>query len=76
MEHAKGLELRTLWFDLDVDVQISYIHEIMKHVQKTSQLTFPAYGSLYFRNRVIPLGIEQIPLDAEFCLGPHCGRMY
>lgn len=76
MKHAEGIELRKIWFSLDIDVQISCIYEIMKQVEETTRLSFPAYGSLYFQNATALLAHDHIPIDNEFCIGPHCGRMY
>ena len=76
MEHAEGIELRKIWFDLDIDVQITCIHHMMEQAKDASYLPFSAYGSIYFQSAVNSLAIDHVRLDDDFCIGPHCGRTY
>jgi len=76
MEHADGVELRKIWFDLDSDVQLNCIRNITSRLEDMTQLRFPAYGSLYLRGSDVTSAKEQILIDEEFCIGPHCGKTY
>ncbi|KAJ5437793.1 uncharacterized protein N7458_008791 [Penicillium daleae] len=48
---------------------------IYRKLRETAEINFPAYGSLYF---VITLfePSSRLPLDGDFCIGPHCGTRY
>lgn len=76
MDHAEGIELRKVWFELDSNVQSHCIVEITEKLTDMTRVTFPAYGSLYLRGSPAVDLESQVPIDQEFCIGPHCGKTY
>lgn len=76
MDHADGIELRKVWFELDSTVQIDCIVKITEKLTDMTRLTFPAYGSLYLRGSLAVDLESQVSIDQEFCIGPHCGKTY
>ncbi|RAL09173.1 aminoglycoside phosphotransferase family protein [Aspergillus homomorphus CBS 101889] len=75
MEHAPGDSLQTKWQDMAGDQRVRCIGAIVHHIKDATDLKFPGYGSLYLNNSWV--GAERMqPLDATFCLGPHCGTRY
>lgn len=75
MEHASGIPLHEKWPHMDVVDQIKCIEAICQKLKEIVDLTFPAYGSLYFAKTPY-LPHSKLPLSKEFCIGPHCGSMY
>jgi hypothetical protein len=75
MEHASGIPLHEKWPTMDVSKQIRCIEVICQKLKEIVDLTFPAYGSLYFA-KTVNLPTSKLPLSQEFCIGPHCGAMY
>ncbi|CAA9963930.1 hypothetical protein PTMSG1_07289 [Pyrenophora teres f. maculata] len=59
---------------MDVDDQIKCIKEICQKLKEITDLKFPAYGSLYFADTPF-LPDSKLQLNADFCIGPHCGAM-
>jgi hypothetical protein len=78
MDHAEGIELRQLWFQLDSTVQLDCIVKITdKLPDMTTRLEFPpAYGSLYMRNSSAMESEKHISIDGDFCVGPSCSKTY
>jgi len=76
MDHADGVELHKLWFELDSTVQIDCIVSIVKKLADMARLTFPAYGSLYLRSSPAMDLESQVPMNEEFCIGPSCNKTY
>lgn len=76
MDHADGVELRKLWFDLDSDLQLDCIVKITERLADMTRLNFPAYGSLYLRGSSALDSESQISIDEEFCVGPSCNKTY
>lgn len=75
MEHVEGVQLAQVWSMMTGDQRIRCIGTIFQHLKQVANMTFPAYGSLYYAN--IPLESScKIPLDQDYCIGPHCGAMY
>lgn len=75
MEHAPGILLHQKWPTMDVSDQIKCIAAIYEKLKEIVDLNFPAYGSLYF-SRTPDITASKLPLDQEFCIGPHCGAIY
>jgi hypothetical protein len=76
MDHADGVELRKLWFQLDCTVQIKCIVSIADKIVDMARLEFPAYGSLYMRNSSAVDSADHILIDQDFCIGPSCDKTY
>ncbi|KAJ5426904.1 hypothetical protein N7465_001974 [Penicillium sp. CMV-2018d] len=75
MEHAAGIPLQQKWPYMSGDQKVACIDAIYKKLREMVDLNFSAYGSLYFSTT--PLGSSsRLPLDDDFCLGPHCGTRY
>ncbi|KAI8939376.1 hypothetical protein NX059_003159 [Plenodomus lindquistii] len=75
VEHAPGVSLCEKWLHMDVGDQIKCIHAIYEKLQGAVDLTFPAYGSIYFADTSYVTG-STLPLDTDFCIGPHSARRY
>jgi hypothetical protein len=76
MDHAEGIELRQLWFQLDSTVQLNCIVKITEKMADMTRLEFPAYGSLYMRNSSAVESEKHISIDEDFCVGPSCSKTY
>jgi hypothetical protein len=75
MEHAAGIPLQQKWPYMSGDQKVTCIDAIYKKLREMVDLNFSAYGSIYFSTT--PLGSSsRLPLDDDFCLGPHCGTRY
>ena len=75
MEHAAGIPLQQKWPYMSGDQKVACIDAIYKKLREMVDLNFSAYGSIYFSTT--PLGSSSsLPLDGDFCLGPHCGTRY
>ncbi|KAH7379143.1 kinase-like domain-containing protein [Phaeosphaeria sp. MPI-PUGE-AT-0046c] len=75
MEHASGIPLQEKWPTMNVSDQIKCIKAICQKLKAVVDLTFPAYGSLYFAGTPY-LPTSKLVVNSEFCIGPHCGAMY
>jgi hypothetical protein len=75
MEHASGISLHEKWPIMNVSDQIRCIGAICQKLKEIVDLNIPAYGSLYFVGTPY-LRTSKVPLNQEFCIGPHCGAMY
>ncbi|KAK6007380.1 hypothetical protein QM012_004194 [Aureobasidium pullulans] len=76
MSHAEGIELRNLWFDLDISIQLKCIVNISRKLADMARLEFPAYGSLYMRESSAVVSATLLPINDEFGIGPSCGKTY
>ncbi len=75
MEYADGVQLQQMWPNMAGDQKIRCIKAIYQKIKEIANVEFPAYGSLYHANAGLSL-TAKIPLDQDFCVGPHCGGMY
>lgn len=75
MEHVEGVQLAQRWAQMAGDQQIRCIGAIFQKVKEIANVNFPAYGSLYHTDSPIKPACK-IPLNQDFCIGPHCGVMY
>lgn len=57
---------------MSVDDQIRCVEAICQKLKELADLSFPAYGSLYFANTPY-LTVPKLSSNPEFCIGPHCG---
>ena len=76
MEHAQGVSLHQRWPELDIGGQLRCIEAIYKKLVQAARLRFSGYGSLYFADTPYIAASEKLPLNQEFCIGPHCGSIY
>ena len=75
MKHVDGVQLQQMWPKMDITQKISCIKRIYDKMNEIENMKFPAYGSLYHND--MGLGFTaKVPLDEQFCIGPHCGLMY
>ncbi|KAF1960178.1 hypothetical protein CC80DRAFT_465850 [Byssothecium circinans] len=75
MEHALGIPLHQKWPTMDGSDQVWCIEALCRKLKEVVDLQFPGYGSLYFADTTY-ITASKLPLDQEFCIGPHCGSMY
>lgn len=75
MKHADGVQLHQMWPKMAGEQKIMCIKGIYQKMKEIANVEFPAYGSLYHNNMGLSF-TAKVPLDEEFCIGPHCGGMY
>ena len=75
MEHAAGVQLQQKWPYMPGDQKVRCIDAIYKKLKEMADIDFPAYGSLYLSTTSLGF-FSGLPLNGEFCLGPHCGTRY
>ena len=75
MEHAAGVPLHQKWPTMANDQQVRCINAIYQTLKEMVDITFPAYGSLYFTDAPLKSASKQT-LNKGFCIGPHCGAIY
>lgn len=75
MEHADGVQLQDMWPRMNEIQRITCINAIYQTIKDIANLEFPAYGSLYHTDMDLKF-TTKIPLDQDFCIGPHCGVIY
>jgi hypothetical protein len=75
MKCASGISLHQRWPTMDVAEQIQCTAAIYKKLEEIANLSFPAYGSLYFADTPY-LTSPKLTLDEEYCIGLHCGATY
>ncbi|KAF2839056.1 hypothetical protein M501DRAFT_1024106 [Patellaria atrata CBS 101060] len=76
MEHPQGVRLHEKWPDMAGDQKVKWIAALYETVKELVDLEYAAYGSLYFLDSLRHSGLKYEPLDANFCIGPHCGTQY
>ncbi|KAE8402309.1 kinase-like domain-containing protein [Aspergillus pseudonomiae] len=76
MERVPGVQIFKKWDEMGESNRISLIKRLTQWERELSEIQFPAYGNLYYKNS---LGDpETIPLESsidpkgEFCIGPSC----
>jgi hypothetical protein len=72
MDHAPGVCLHQRWHTMEVGEQLWCIIAIYSKLKEVANPRFPAYGSLYFADKLY-VASSKLPLDEEFCIGPHRG---
>lgn len=76
MEKVPGVQIFKKWDEIAERNRISLIKHITQWEHELSQIRFPAYGSLYYRNSLnekeMILLDSSIDPEGEFCIGPSC----
>ncbi|PYI17003.1 hypothetical protein BO99DRAFT_464480, partial [Aspergillus violaceofuscus CBS 115571] len=75
MEHASGVPLHQIWDRMAGDQRVRCISAIFQKMKGATDLRFPSYGSIYFKDGPVQPSARQ-PLNEDFCIGPHCGSRY
>lgn len=75
MEYAPGVQLHEIWPQMDSLQHMQCVQNLTLLVKELHDLTFPAYGSIYFDNDFIDT-THRIPLNSNFFIGPHCSLRY
>lgn len=75
MEYAPGVQLHEIWPQMDSLQHMQCVQSLTLLVKELHDLTFPAYGSIYFDNDFIDT-THRIPLNSNFFIGPHCSLRY
>lgn len=75
MESAVGISLQQTWPYMPGDQKVKCIDAIYSMLRELVDIKFPAYGSLYL-STTLPDSFPRVPLNNEFCVGPHCGTRY
>ncbi|KAJ5124973.1 uncharacterized protein N7515_008798 [Penicillium bovifimosum] len=75
MEYAAGISLHQKWPYMAGDQKVRCIAAIYKKLREMVDLNFSAYGSIYLSTTPLDSS-SRLPLDGDFCLGPHCGTRY
>lgn len=72
MEKAPGIEIFRIWPDLDHLQKIKLVRELVKIEGKLAAATFPAHGSLYFRDFAEAEGLPLVheAVNDDFVVGP------
>lgn len=74
MEYVSGVALKDIWGRMTELQHIELIESVVGLVKELCALDFGAFGSLYLNTAEKPT--ETLPIDEEYCIGPHCGRQY
>ncbi|KAJ5587784.1 uncharacterized protein N7459_003549 [Penicillium hispanicum] len=74
-EHVVGVQLHEIWPKMDSPRHMMCTKALSMAIKKMGSLDFPAYGSLYFSDAPIDSHLK-IPLERDFCIGPHCGPVF
>lgn len=74
MEHVSGVALKDIWGRMTELQHFELIESVAGLVKELCALDFRAFGSLYFNTAEKPTG--SLPIDEEYCIGPHCGRQF
>lgn len=75
MEHVPGVQLSTIWRQMNDEQQVTCIRNLVALVKQMHALEFPAYGSIYFTDSPVD-DSQRIRLADGFCVGPHCDTRY
>jgi hypothetical protein len=75
MDHAPGVCLHQRWHTMEVGEQLWCIVAIYSKLKEVANPRFPAYGSLYFADKLY-VASSKLPVDEDICIGPHCGARY
>lgn len=75
MEHAPGISLHQRWPTMEIGEQFRCIKALYRKLEEVVRLKFLGYGSLYFDDTEY-ITASKIPLDQEYCIGPHCGSHF
>lgn len=85
METAPGVQLSTIWKDLDIRQRKTIVNSLIGVEQKLLAVNFSKYGSLYYKtsipetSRAAHLYADPSMEDAsssKFCIGPVANRSY
>ena len=72
MEHVSGVSLHKKWSSMSSHQHMLCVKSLVKLIEETANLRFPAYGSLYFADAPFDRTSKVAFVDG-FCVGPHCG---
>ncbi|OJJ45089.1 hypothetical protein ASPZODRAFT_676262 [Penicilliopsis zonata CBS 506.65] len=73
LEKSHGTQLTALWDDLKEQDRVQLIRAFARLESQLTGIKFPAYGSLFMRDRLAPPLHEPgrtIDVDERYCLGP------
>ncbi|KAL1743844.1 kinase-like domain-containing protein [Schizophyllum fasciatum] len=85
MDHARGVQLSTIWHTLDASKRKDIINSLIATEKRLLNASFSHYGSLYYKQDVHPAlraptlfadGRRETSETSKFCIGPVCSRMY
>jgi len=76
MEHVPGVSLLQTWYKMSGVQHIRFIHAMALNMRKLNDLSFPAYGSLYFSHSPFLKAVSKYDVGNNICIGPHCGTDY
>lgn len=74
MDCVPGVQLHVAWPDMSGVQQLECIRSMYESLKEVVDLSFPAYGSIYFNGRVEAEAARD--LDERFVIGPHCNARY
>ena len=57
---------------MDLHQRMLCVKSLGMYAKDMANLSFPAYGSIYFENSPTLSGLLTIKLGESFCLGPNC----
>ncbi|OAP64623.1 hypothetical protein AYL99_00595 [Fonsecaea erecta] len=75
MEHVPGVQLHDVWPTMKSHQHMLVTKNLAYAVTEMANLTFPAYGSLYF-DTTPNTQAKAISIPDGFVVGPNCGRDY
>ena len=75
MEHVEGTQLHERWAIMSSHQRMPCVKSLGMLVRDMANLTFPAYGSIYFADLVITSS-SKVNLGDGFSLGSNCGPLY
>jgi hypothetical protein len=79
MEKVPGVALAERWESMSTLDRYEVIDQVVQMEKELESLVFPAYGSIFLRDRS-PDGFRSCPLPSDldpaglFCVGPACHR--
>lgn len=75
MEHVGGIQLYERWPTMNSLQRMLCVKSLGMLVRDMANLTFPAYGSIYFADSATTSS-SKFNLGDGFCLGPNCNPLY
>lgn len=78
-EHAEGTNLHFKWPDMTDAQRMKCINNIYRCLKDLDDITFPAYGSIYFADTELAsktYSLHGKNKDKDFIISPHCGTRY
>lgn len=75
-EPARGVQLSEIWPSMTTEQKVKCIQALHIKLKELAGLEFPGFGHLYEVAYATQAGLDQIPLDDQFCIGPRCDGMF